>query len=112
MNDVGRDFEFPQGLKPSVNVARSGTAEGVPFHITFMRPALRHENLLGAIGRPLGFQPLSADMSSNVKFEFRATKIPGPANPNLSIKRGSIERGTRYPANPWDLSVAFTTEGR
>ena len=36
----GREFDFPQGLKPNVYGTRSGTAEAVPFQIVFMRLAL------------------------------------------------------------------------
>jgi len=40
----GREFDFPQGLKPNVYVTLSGTAEAVPFQITFMRPVLAFLN--------------------------------------------------------------------
>jgi len=36
----GREFDFPQGLKPNDYGSRSGTAEAVPFQITFMRSVL------------------------------------------------------------------------
>jgi hypothetical protein len=32
-----KNIEFPQGLKPSVREARSGTAEAVPFQIQLIR---------------------------------------------------------------------------
>jgi len=34
----GWEFDLPQGLKPKVYGARSGTAEAVPFQIALMRP--------------------------------------------------------------------------
>ena len=34
----GREFDFPQRLKPIDYGARSGTAKGVPFQITFTKP--------------------------------------------------------------------------
>jgi hypothetical protein len=42
-----REFEFPQGQKPNVYGAWSGTAEGVPFQIAFMRP-LGSVDILGS----------------------------------------------------------------
>src|SRR5208337_2565334 len=36
----GRKFNFPQGLKPSDYGVHRGTAEAVPFQITFMGPLL------------------------------------------------------------------------
>jgi len=39
-NDGNAEFDFPQGLKPKVYKVLSGTAEAVPFHNRFMKPAL------------------------------------------------------------------------
>jgi hypothetical protein len=60
-----REFDFPQGLKPSVYGTRSGTAEAVPLQITFMRPVL----VFPPFAR--GDEGLNTDMMDRSWFEER-----------------------------------------
>jgi len=64
---------------------------------------------LGAIGRPLGFQPLSADMNFSLPIPLQPPRSSGA--PRLVVARA---RNTAIEtlSGPGSASVAFTTEGR